>query len=79
MLFCILFSAVWFVMYFLDVLSAVANILTALSVTAHFLHALVKCRRTTSESGMGACMAPESEGTPRTDEVERGSGLHGKG
>jgi len=58
-------------MNFLEVLSAVANILTALSVTAHFLHSVWKCR--TSVSVRAPCMELESVGTQVTDVEERGS------
>jgi len=59
------------VMDFFLIISAVANLLTALSVTAHFVHSLWKCR--TSGSAPARCMELESEGTPRTDEEEHGS------
>lgn len=59
-------------MDFFLVISAVANLLTALSVTAHFVHSVWKCR--TSGSAPARCMELESVDSPRTDEVERGSG-----
>jgi len=63
-------------MDFLVIISAVANLLTALSVTAHFVHSLWKCR-TLSGSGRPPCMeATRGDGTPRTDEEELGSELH---
>jgi len=63
-------------MSFLEVISAVANLLTALSVTAHFLHSLWKCRPTSSVSVRAPCMELESEGIPITVAVERGSVHH---
>jgi len=60
-------------MNFLEVISAVANLLTALSVTAHFLHSLWKCRPTTSGSVRAPCMELESEGIQTTVAVEHGS------
>lgn len=63
-------------MNFLDVLSAVANILTALSVTAHFLHSVWKCRRTTSGSVRVPCMELERDGIATTVVVERGNVPH---
>jgi len=62
-------------MNFLEILSAVANLLTALSVTAHFAHSLWKCRLITSGSVRAPCMELERGGIPRTAEAELGSVL----
>lgn len=61
-------------MDFLDIISAVANILAAVSVTAHFFHSLWKCR--TSVSVRPPCMEVEERGecTPHTAEVVLGRG-----
>jgi len=58
-------------MQFLDIVSAVANLLTALSVTAHFVHSLWKWR--TSVSVRAPCMELESEGIQTTVAVEPGN------
>lgn len=64
------------VMDFFLVISAVANLLTALSVTAHFVHSFWKCR-TLSGSGRPPCMEGTRDGgSPRTGEEVRGSVLH---
>jgi len=60
-------------MNFLEVISAVANLLTALSVTAHFFHSLWKWRTTIRGSVLAPCMEAGSVGTQITDAVERGS------
>lgn len=61
-------------MSFTEIISAVANLLTALSVTAHFFHSLWKWR--TSVSVQVPCMEQGREGIQRTVVEERGSGLH---
>jgi len=58
-------------MQFLEIVSAVANLLTALSVTAHFVHSVWKCR--TSVSVRAPCMELESEGIQTTVAVEPGN------
>jgi len=62
-------------MNFLEVISAVANLLTALSVTAHFFHSAWKCRPITSGSVRMGGTLRESEGTPTTGEEEPGREL----
>jgi len=62
-------------MDFFVIISAVANLLTALSVTAHFVHSVWKCR--TSGSVRTPCMEGTRDGgSPRTDEEVPGSVLH---
>lgn len=63
-------------MSFLEIVSAVANILTALSVTAHFVHAVLKCLTITSGSVRAPCMELERDGTVTTVVVERGNVPH---
>lgn len=69
-------------MNFLEVVSLLANLLTALSVTAHFLHSVWRWRTSVSvrlepmargrtEEGRGEC-------TPPTDELELGSVRQGE-
>jgi len=61
-------------MDFFVVISAVANLLTALSVTAHFLHSLWKWR--SSVSAQVPCMELERDGTATTVVVGRGNVPH---
>lgn len=63
-------------MDFFLIISAVANLLTALSVTAHFVHSIWKCR-ILSGSVRPPCMEGTRDGgSPRTDEEVPGSVLH---